>query len=121
MKAKCIKIFSDYDEKYINKSSSLTVGKEYIVLEVAVGADEQMTYRLVSDSGTPAIFKALQFEVVSELVPSNWKVSIQKEYGAIDISPAAWRENDFWGAFFDDEPWAKEVYEKELAIIYSEK
>jgi hypothetical protein len=59
------------------------------------------------------------FEVVSTVVPSNWKAWIARD-SAIGISPAAWQVNNFSDAFYDHAPGVFSIFSRERAIILNE-
>ena len=58
------------------------------------------------------------FEVVSDVVPSNWRTMVYP--GITDISPAAWQEHGFYEAFSDHDPATYPIFERERDIILSE-
>ena len=59
------------------------------------------------------------FEIVSDVIPSNWRVKIYK-MSDIDISPAAWQEHGFLETFYDADPTVYPIFERERDIILSE-
>lgn len=120
MKVRCMNIYNDYSKEYVTTDSWLTIGKEYVVLEIY--PDEKIFYRLVGDNGDkmPALYNASQFVVVSGQLPKNWAVS-QRDNGALIISPSAWKHLTFWDDCYDHDPKALEIYKRELRIIYEEE
>lgn len=121
MKIECIKIFNNRGEE-LETSSWLTIGKEYIVLEVLCHMDKGYSYRIVSDdsSSSPGVFKATQFRIVNSKQPSNWVTSI-KNNGLIVVGPKSWRVSGFWEDCYDQDPKALEIYKREAKIIYEEE
>jgi hypothetical protein len=122
MKVKCINIYNEHTKKYQDHSAQLTIGKEYIVLEVMICTEEGLAYRLVGDNENkmPAIYEALQFEITSDLIPANWSTTIIDK-SLIVLGPKVWHENEFWIDCYDHEPGAIEIYKREAAIIYEEE
>jgi hypothetical protein len=100
----------------------LSVGIEYIVLEILTSVRKGVSYRLVGDNDDkmPAIFEADQFDITSDKVPSNWIVKIDR-IGSVDLSPAAWFREGFWEDCYDGDPAALEIYKQEARIIYDEE
>jgi len=122
MKIKCIKIYNEQTKKYQDMSSWLTVGKEYIVLEILICPEKEVSYRLVGDNKNqmPAMYDARQFEIISNAIPSNWIVK-QLSSGRFIFSPAAWREPGFWESYYDHDPVALEIYKREARIIFEQE
>ncbi|ODN43254.1 hypothetical protein [Piscirickettsia litoralis] len=119
MKVKCINIYNEHTKEYVDTSRSLTIGKVYVVLEMYQSRRRGNTYRLLSDDDkTPTLFDANQFETVEEKHASSWEV---RESATRKVcSPLAWNKPGFWEEFFDGEPSARAIYQKELEIILKE-
>jgi hypothetical protein len=122
VKIKCIKIYNEITKECQKVSPWLTVGNEYVVLEVEVCSGKDVLYRLVGDNEdkSPALYDASQFEITSELVSSNWSISIV-DNSLIILGPKVWRENGFWVDCYDGEPKELEIYKREARIIYEEE
>lgn len=123
MRVKCINIYNQISEKYEEKSLSLTIGKEYLIIEMIIYPGDEVIYRLICDDlTTPALFDSKQFIIISNKIPSNWKINQRFADGcnAITLAPEPWLELGFWGDYFDSNPEAIAVYEKEKEIIYAE-
>ncbi|MDZ4057182.1 MAG: hypothetical protein U1D69_09480 [Polynucleobacter sp.] len=58
------------------------------------------------------------FEVISEMIPSNWRAWEDKN--ASGISPLAWQTVGFYEAFYDHDPTVYPIFERERDIIVSE-
>ena len=125
MKVKCINIYNEHTKKHENSSHFLTIGKEYIVLEISCSVkanSNNIAYRLVGDdpSKSPAIFNAKQFEIISNTQPKNWITTIGKN-GFIEIGPKSWQTPNFWESCYDLDKDALEIYKREAQIIYDEE
>ncbi len=122
MKIKCINIYNDYIKEYQKKSTHLTIGKEYIVLEAMISAAKELSYRLIDDGEDemPAIYKASQFQITSELISSNWNTAIINK-SLIILGPKAWQQEEFWDSCYDMDPIALEIYKHEARIIFQEE
>jgi len=120
MKIKCVKIYKEFKKIYVTSSSSLTIGKEYTVLEIRIHSDK-IYYRIYSDNppGGPSLHLAFQFEITSEKIPSNWQIGIVNS--TIVLSPKPWQEDDFWESFFDGDLKTIEIFKREAQIIYREE
>jgi hypothetical protein len=68
----------------------------------------------------PRLYEALQFEIVSEVIPSNWEIRIFNNTLLI-VGPKEWRENGFWDKYYDHHSDALEAYQREAQIIYEEE
>jgi hypothetical protein len=103
-------------------SERLTIGEEYVVIELLSSVKKGISYRVVGDNqdGSPAVFSAAEFEIISDHVPTNWKLTIKKN-GLIVNSPASWRKPGFWEDCYDHNPVALESYKREVQIIMEEE
>ena len=81
MKVKCTKLHTEMKIINIDSDSWLTLGKEYIVLNISISSTQGTLYRLIGDNEDkmPALYKASQFEIVSGKIPSNWEIFHEKE------------------------------------------
>ena len=122
MKVKCINIYNEQTKEYQSESAWLTIGKEYIVLEIMTSTKRSLLYRLVGDNENkmPALYAASQFEIISELIPSNWGASIINK-SLIVLGPKDWRKSGFWDACYEHEPAALVIYKREARSIYEEE
>lgn len=121
MKVRCRKLLNIYGEER-QESRSLTIGKDYVVLEISCSPKGEIYIRIISDDEyTPALFDITQFDVISNKLPSNWVV-VQNEYGEILFRPESWSRFGFWEDFFDRElPEVIEAFRKEVEIMYHEE
>lgn len=122
MRVKCINIFNQFTKKFVSTSNSLTIGKEYLVIALEINSEKRLFYRILNDDprGDSALYESSQFKIVSDIIPSNWRVT-QHEAGTITFSPSAWRVLGFWEDFYEYNPEAKKIYDKELKIILDEE
>jgi hypothetical protein len=124
MKVKCIRLL-DARGEVESASSWLTIGQVYHVMSIFMNQQSGLSYRIVSNDRDPgfasmAYQNASSFEVISSKLPSNWRVRILGN-SAIDISPEAWQQDGFIEAFYDRDPSAYSVFERERDIIRSEE
>ena len=67
--------------KYIgSKTSSVTIGKEYIVLEI-YSSMEKVFYRIIPDDGDfcPILEEAVSFEIIDSQPAKNWIIDYDKD------------------------------------------
>lgn len=118
MKVKCIAIFDSYSGSALEKSPWLTVGTVYSVLSVFVAEEKPAEYRLLADDGfTPGMYRADQFELVSNVIPANWVVNFEAGL-YFELAPRAWLKDGFWEEYFDGNPIAIESFESEKNEIF---
>lgn len=122
MKVNCTKIYNEITKQYQDTSSWITVGKEYVVLEMLVMPGKEVLYRLVGDNEDemPAIYNARQFKVVKNKIASNWIIE-ELISGSFIFCPALWRERGFWEKCYDRDSAALEIYKREARIIMEEE
>jgi hypothetical protein len=108
-----------YSASITQGASSLSQGKEYLVLEVYAQSDGQNYVRLESLVGElPGLFDTRLFEVSDADNPATWKTFITAG-GGVMISPASWMVPGFWESLMDGERWAVNSYEYEKSRIES--
>ncbi len=122
MKIKCVRLLNA-DGREVKFSPWLTLGRTYHVLSMWINKDGKRSYGIACgyrEGEWPQIGSHQQecFEVVSDVVPSNWRIKIFQE--TIDMSPAAWQEEGFYEAFCDHDPTTYSIFEHERDIILSE-
>lgn len=122
MKVKCKNIYNEHTKQFEKSSPWLTIGKEYIVLEIEISPSRKIFYRLVGDNENkmPALYSSSQFDVLIGDMPKNWKVS-QLSDGTLVLGPSAWQPSSFWEDCYDHDPKAIEIYKREAKIIYEEE
>jgi hypothetical protein len=123
MKVKCIRLFNDQGQE-IEFSAWLTIDKIYHVMSILIDANGSRSYRIVTkdtegewpDMG---IYHEKCFEIISDIVPSNWHVKINNN-SLIIISPKSWQEENFLENFYDHNPQSYKIFKKEKDIILKE-
>jgi hypothetical protein len=122
MKVKCVRLLN-VDGKEVEFSPWLTLGKIYHVMTIYIDENGHKSYGIIASHPKgewPQIVNNQEecFEVVSELIPSNWqKWQFNDAWG---MSPAAWQENNFYEKFYDHEPSVYPIYERERNVILRE-
>lgn len=96
MKVTCKNIFNEHDKQFQDSSPWITIGKEYIVLEVEIYPGKDILYRLIGDNSdeAPALYDSKQFEIISGKLSSNWKIN-QLKSGALNLGPESWQPLGF--------------------------
>ena len=101
------------------RSSALTIGRTYIVLEVFVSRGE-LSYRIESDSGSYGIHRARAFEVVSGFLPPAWQFFVERD-GTPALMPPEWHVGGFWEDFYGGGPAAIADFQRRKSeIVQSE-
>jgi len=120
MKIKCLKILDPNTGKELESSSSLTVGKEYVVLSIHVEDRDNTKFQILRDDHTPSFHNANQFEVISSKIPNTWQIDfIPKSY--LSLGPKAWSRPGFWDDYFDGDPEAEAIFDREKEVMFSEE
>ena len=123
MKLKCKKTVKRHfyrDEK--NYGTLLTKGKEYVVLGISFSYKTRYVCLETNDE-LPAFLDIRAFEVVSNYVPSRWRVQYAEESDQLRFFPQSWLESQtFWQALLQQQ--ASELfslYRKERDLIFEEE
>lgn len=123
MKVKCIRLLDVFGRE-VEFSPWLTLGRIYPVMSIEIGPDGKRSYGIVT-SDRPGEWPNMGghqsecFEIVSTTVPSNWRSKLNTN-GAISIAPEAWQEPGFLEAFYDRDPAAHPIFERERSLILQE-
>jgi hypothetical protein len=91
---------------------SLTVGREYEVLELCLGS-----YRLLNDADEPILYDACCFEVSDPVEPTFW-VSTFGEQGERYASPIEWSRPGFFEDWHDGVPMVVAEFWRDLERLY---
>jgi hypothetical protein len=122
MKVKCVRLL-DHEGNEVTSSPWLTLGKTYHVLSIFVDAAGKRRFSI--DSQPPGEWPSNAehqfecFEVVSTVVPSNWRVWVHQS-SSVGISPAAWQVPGFAEALIEHDPATYSVFDRERRVILSE-
>jgi hypothetical protein len=122
MRVTCIKIINPITGVEQSSSPWLTVGKVYRVWEVSWGASQKLIdYRFEhDDANSPALSNANLFKVTCDFIPSIWSVKSVPDQ-QFSVGPRSWQVDGFWEAYFDGEPWARELYRREVIAMCAEE
>jgi len=121
MKVICSKILDPDTGEEKQKDSWLTTGHTYTVLSVIVGASGKLQFRLIGDDKyTPFLADANQFEVTDTKIPKSWEINFSPN-SHFSISPKAWCRVGFWDDYFDGDPEAEAIFDREKEVIFSEE
>jgi len=88
---------------------SLTIGKEYVALELLVMSDgawvRVLTDQADFDEGDldHAIYPMTLFEVTDSKLSRRWQIAADPE-GNVSLGPPEWQSRDFWDRLFGDLP-----------------
>lgn len=121
MRVKCRNIYNENIKQYEDINPWITIGKEYVVLEVEIYPGKDILYRLISDQSdeSPALFNAKQFDIVSGQLCSSWRMSLLSG-GILNLGPASWESIGFWEKCYDGDVAALEVYKHEVELMIKE-
>ena len=123
MKVKCVKLV-DVNGDPVEFSPWLTISRVYHVMGIFMDQQSGLRYRIISQDRDPgfatmAYQDAGLFEVVSDIIPSNWRIRILNN-STIDISPAAWQQNGFLEAFYNRDQSSYPIFERERDAVFRE-
>jgi hypothetical protein len=121
MKVRCTKLKARHSE-FPNRNGDgwLTIGRDYVVLEV-YGRPSGVEYRLIGDDGlTPAIHSAEQFEIISPEIPNGWIFQMRADLSWV-LRPFAWAEQSFWASYFDGDASAQSTFNRTVSELGVER
>ncbi len=114
-----VNIDNTTDPKITQGIATLTNGHEYAVLEISTRFKMANSFRIEFIEGgmrQSALFDTRIFTVTSHSLPPTWRY-FQLESGSFSLCPESWNESGFWEAYYDGDPRAIEMYERERAVI----
>lgn len=114
-----VNIDSTTDPKITQGITALTDGHEYAVLEISTRFKMANSFRVEFVEGglrQSALFDTRVFTVTSHSLPPTWQY-FQLESGSFSLCPESWSESGFWESYYDGDPRAIEIYERERAVI----
>jgi hypothetical protein len=83
----------------------------YAIQSIYIDPNESCKYRiLANEPNTPALFPAVDFEIVDGTMPPSWVVYDLGNRKFV-IGPAAWTVSGFWERYFDDDQEARQKFE----------
>lgn len=122
MKVKCIRLLNS-DGNEVEFSPWLTLGRTYHVMSIYVDQDGKRSYGIITSHPQgewPQMgnYQAKCFEIVSETIPVDWRG--WERGGHSGMCPATWQMPWFYEAFYDHDPAAYPVFERERDAILRE-
>jgi hypothetical protein len=120
VRVRCVKLIDEESGGQIHASPWLSVGKEYLVLEISMSEGESIKFRLLGDkNGTPALHDFSQFELVSHVIPRCWVV-VFKPNLYFCLRPSAFAQPGFWERYFDGDDAARRTFNEVLRGLEEE-
>lgn len=111
---------SDAPPKPIDGRYHLTVGREYVVLELNVRSDGSSSLRIEhSPEDLAGLYSGKYFEQVSDIIPSQWSIEIRQQAG-LSLGPKEWISGDFWERMMERDPEAESAFEVTRDAITAE-
>ena len=121
MKIRCVRQLDERTGAQIERSTWLTVGAVYHVLEIVVSEVGTIKFRLLGDDKwTPALHLSTQFELVSGLIPACWAVQFGLD-GSLKLAPNMWMDRGFWERYFDGSTRERQIFEDTYKAILTEE
>jgi hypothetical protein len=88
---------------------------ECAVLGIEFSPTRGVLFR-VEEESTPSLFAVGEVVLTDGRIPLGWTARV-REGGGMDIYPAEWQSDDFWPSFFDQDPDARNKYERVKASV----
>jgi hypothetical protein len=127
MKVKCVETKRPNKN---NKYSSITKGKEYLVLSIefydnsisffSKSIGDFVLYRLEDDDGVVIPYPSSIFEIVSNKISYCW-VPYREANDSYSLIPLQWAYRSFWDDFYNDEPRALNLLQNAKIMMYLEE
>ncbi|MFI1534115.1 hypothetical protein [Streptomyces anandii] len=107
----------DGDVGTLQGVDALREGREYTVLEVFVPHGKRALFRMEFIEGEDsALFDSSAFTVTSSALPPSWRY-FQFDSGSFALRPEPWSKVGFWESYYDHDPTALQVYQREREKI----
>ena len=103
-----VRLRTNTDE--VAKYKELTPGNYYRVIEVSYSR----SYRVMNDTGSPYLYEAHLFEVMSDTYPSDWITEYDDQGGVSYMGPKCLSEPGFFEKYFEGDDKARLTLRKRL-------
>lgn len=107
--------------------TSLTIGQDYVVVAIIATAGEYHHLMLLDDqTHQPTVYPSSHFDLVSDEVPSAWKVRVggTGNPGHLMVAPQEWLEPGFFENYWGDGGAAtiaaRAAFDREVEAILAE-
>ena|SRR3712207_4029823 len=122
MRVVCQRIVSPTTGEKLRSSPWLTVGHEYLVLEVVADPAGEVRFRLLGDdeTGGPGVWDARLFTIASGRVPAVWTATLD-DRGVLTLGPTGWQREGFWEDYFDRDSAAVADFEEAKRALLDEE
>lgn len=87
-------------------------GTEFAVQEFSVNGDGNVSFRIETPDGNPAIVEATALKVIDGTIPPSWVLKHSPEFQSYDLGPRRWQEPGFWELWMDKDPAARACYQE---------
>ncbi|MBN2655262.1 MAG: hypothetical protein JXR79_09170 [Nitrospirae bacterium] len=120
MKVKCIWPRRTIPEgKIIENNTAITLGKEYVVLDIAISVHGMEELLIQRDSDKiPAVFPMSMFEITDPRLPKSWIVRTTSG-GRLRFEPPEFG-GDFWDFYHDGDEATEKLFEEVAKRIEAE-
>lgn len=118
MRVLCRRIESPTTGTDLERSPWLTVGREYVVLEIVAYPGREVLLRVLGDDGAggPGLWDSRLFTATSESLPGTWAASIDDD-GTVRMGPGPWQRDGFWEDYFDGDSAAISDFQAALEAV----
>ena len=100
MRVRCTRLV-DANNQPVESSRALTVGKEYVVLEISATVGQQVHVRITSDLGTHSLWPIDIFEVTVSTLAAEWVATFEEQQ--VMLCPVEWARQGFWDDYFNED------------------
>lgn len=123
MKVRCINIYNSIKRTFEEKSNSITIGKEYVVLQIEGISGKRVCYRLLGDNDKykrSILHEVSQFEIISTKIPKSWGAAQIRRL--VSFGPITWQSLGFWEGIYDtNDPVIEDTYIREVKLMLQEE
>ena len=99
----------------VETDDSLTVGREYHVIEVEMQAGKAVDIRVLADDGIPILVPIDRFSIVDPKLIGDW--GVDRQGGVTTIAPPAFLRHGFWERYFNADGSAREEFSRVMAEL----
>lgn len=101
MRVRCASIPGWDSENRPESSPWLTVGAEYLVLDILARPVGRTDLHIITDvRGEFGLFPSSSFVSVDDRIPASWVARID-EHGVLRLGPPEWLRPGFWESYYD--------------------
>jgi len=105
MRVRCVSLDYTAGSRSFRAGSWLTIGQEYVVLEIKASDAQGVSLRVMTDEADAGggLYPITPFEITDPRPSPRWRIAADG-YGGMTVGPPEWQVPGFWPLLYGDVP-----------------